>query len=220
MCGAARCGGAAKWGVGRGGGAAKCGAGCGAMAGRCGMAGGWNAGAAGRAMAGGAAGRAMAGGGAAGRAAGAAAGPAGPPLPCPGPWADAPTLVASIETPTKNAVTQTPRGRMIVAPSSKPPTTLNARGAESFVVGRRRHCDLPTQAASGEILRQGRGELLQRPVDLKRLSSLSQLRAGAIGRGAAHLHRTAQDGGHERCPHGLATCCSALKRAFCSPLMA
>ena len=154
MCGAARCGGAAKWGVGRGGGAAKCGAGCGAMAGRCGMAGGWNAGAAGRAMAGGAAGRAIAGGGAAGRAAGAAAGPAGPPLPCPGPWADAPTLVASIETPTKKAVTQTPRGSMIVAPSSKPPTTLNARVAESFVVGRGRPCDLPTQAASNPASRR------------------------------------------------------------------
>lgn len=25
-------------------------------------------------------------------------------------------------------------------------------------------------------------------------------------------------GGHERWPHGFATCCSALKRAFCSPL--
>lgn len=73
------------------------------MAGRCGMAGGWNAGAAGRAMAGGAAGRA-------------AAGPGGPPLPCP--WANAPALAASIETPAKIAVRHTPRGSMIVAPSS------------------------------------------------------------------------------------------------------
>jgi len=166
MCGAARCGGAAKWGAGRGGGAAKCGAGCGAMAGRCGMAGGWNAGAAGRAMAGGAAGRAIAGGGGAGRAAGAAAGPGGPPLPCPCPcpWADAPTLAVSIETLTKKAVTQTPRGRMMVAPSSKSPTIFNVQVAQWF--GRGRHCDLPPQAASRRILRQDRGELLQRPVDL------------------------------------------------------
>ncbi|TYL88611.1 hypothetical protein [Bradyrhizobium cytisi] len=120
MCGAARGGGAAKWGAGRGGGAAM----CGAIAGRCAMAGGWNAGAAGRAMAGGAAGRAMAGGaagraiagGAAGRAAGAAAGPGGPPLPWG--WADALMLAASIEVLIKKAVKQTPRGSMIVAPSS------------------------------------------------------------------------------------------------------
>jgi hypothetical protein len=55
---------------------------------------------------------------------------------------------------------------MIVAPNSKPPRTFNAQVAESFVVGRGRHCDLPTQAASREILRQGSGELHQRPVDL------------------------------------------------------
>jgi hypothetical protein len=71
-------------------------------------------------MAGGATGWAIAGGGAArtgggaGRATG-AAGPGGPPLPWF--WANAPTLTASIETPTKKAVRQTQRGSMIVAPS-------------------------------------------------------------------------------------------------------
>jgi len=45
-------------------------------------------------------------------------------------------------------------GSMFVAPSSKPPTTLNARVAESFVVGRGRPCDLPTQAASNPASRR------------------------------------------------------------------
>jgi len=81
-----------------------------------------------------------------------------------------------LDEETTKAVTQTPRGSMIVAPSSKPPTTLNARVAESFVVGRGRHCDLPTQAASREILRQGRGELLS----AQSTSSLVITSGGAI----------------------------------------
>ena len=77
------------------------------MAGRCGGGAGRNAGAAGRAIAGGGAGRAMAGGGAAVRPAG------GPDLLCS--WADELTLIATTETPRRNALKRRPGARMIVA---------------------------------------------------------------------------------------------------------
>jgi len=89
------------------------------MAGRCGGGAARNAGAAGRAMAGGA-GRAIAGGegraiaaGGEGRAI--AGGEAAPCGPRPG-WADAPTLDAITDAPTRNVARRTPGGSMIAAP--------------------------------------------------------------------------------------------------------
>ena len=112
------------------------------MAGRCGGGAARKAGAAGRAIAGGGPGRAMAAGGAAGRAM-AAGGAAGRAPAAPGPnlrsWADAPTLAAIAETPTRSAAKQTTRGSIIVAPRwFWSPTTFNAQTPRSFAWRRMR----------------------------------------------------------------------------------
>lgn len=64
------------------------------------------------------------------------------------------------------------------APSSKSPAIFNAWLAQWFVVGGGRHCDVPTQAVSREILLLGDRDLLQ------------QLVGQADRRGAAHLRRS------------------------------
>src|SRR5437762_11954384 len=68
--------------------------------------------------------------------------------------------------------------------------------AESFVVGRGRRCDLPTQAALREVLRQGRGEPLQLAVDLvagdhQRRGDADRVLMGILGEDALALERLA-----------------------------
>jgi hypothetical protein len=63
---------------------------------------------------------------------------------------------------------------------------------EWFAVDRGRHCGLPTQASSRQILRQDRGELLERPVDLvagdhQRRGDADRVLMGILGEDALAL---------------------------------
>jgi hypothetical protein len=65
---------------------------------------------------------------------------------------------------------------------------------EWFAVDRGRHCGLPTQAPSRQILCQGRGKLLECPVDLvagdhQRRGDADRMLMGILGEDALALER-------------------------------